>query len=1436
MKTTLTRILLSTILLVLLHYPLFAQERIKEWLIYGPVQDEPSEIFATAYLPECEVMPAPMMETNGKKWLAAKTNESGVLDFLEVFDDRSLTTRVAYACSYIFAESDHVAALHFGSDDGAKIWINDLLVWEMDVYRGMVQYSETVRIPLKKGINRVLVKITQGTGDWRFVAGIEGEHIGAVSVRPADTPAHVPASGFNAVWLPVIDIAPAVKDALQFDLHVINNSGEIIPDMKFTLLNSAEHVAQFGGFSITPGHSVVTFTAALQEVLRLFQGAGYSVNAASETDEITCRLGERDVFVCLLGIALQKSEENIRKIAEEVVVAADVFGIEGIQDSIEPLMRAFVSDTEARIVAELEEVQRQIVRGGVDRSGEKIHVVGHAHIDMNWLWPWPETKIIMHDNLRQVAALMEEHDDFTMLQSQAVIYREIERTDPVLFEKIKKYVDEGRLEPVGGMWTEGDCNLSGGEALARSFLLGQRYFESRFGKTARVGWLPDNFGHPSQLPQILKSAGIDYYYFHRCRPHLGTFWWEGSDGSRVICYANYTYNGRIDKNLLNEVDELMPGTKRILAVTGVGDHGGGPTRADIDNVFTYSRIDKMPDIRFTTAQEYFEAAAKEMARRPEHRGEMQFIFEGCYTSNADIKQGNRNSENSLYRAEFLSTLQWLCGADYPEEQLRECWRKLTFNQFHDILPGSGIYESCKDAVADYNDIIRSADTVGELAFRDFTDGIKFQSGLGQPVVAFNVHPYARENLITAEIFSHEKPVTIETNFWSNYYSSEHITPVDVGQGFAPTVLVRDGKGAEYTGQIIWNKEFPPGYRTRVLFKADAIPAGGYKTFYIDPASPAGDNRLIDQNEFIFETAHYIVEFNKTTGDIKRVYDKSQKYDYLEPGKEIGLFVNLEKPHSGSAWIIGDYERTEIVSDIQEVRVVERGPVRACVQSIKKWGDSKILQRIYLYKSYPRIDFDLEIHWFERGSESTLSPFLQAVFPLNLRETRFTCHVPFDVIERPTDGQEVPAQFFVDVSDNERGIALLNSSKYGHALNGNILTLSLMRASYDPNIYPNIGMFRVHYALMPHQGDWREGVFREGQVFNRPVCAAEPPSLSNKSIAETRPEEDSFFSIDRENVILTGVKRAEDGDMLLLRICEIEGQETTAAVDVPVTIASVTRLNLLEKEIHSEEEIRVNDKRLYVTLKPHQIVTLGIRFLVADELYLEKVYRSKLDSTLQPYIVKLPQNYDQQKKYPLIVYLHGSGGDEKNIHRVPYFFPDEFFGLSVNGRGPLTDYCYDNAQDDIAEAIAEVEKEYSIDYDNIILAGTSMGGFGVYRTFFETPEKFKAVASFSGLPKGKIAGPEQPNFLESRYLKNFKNLYIFIFHQVDDPLCPYEMVEKSVGIFRENGAIVEFLPENTEGHGNPGPETIAAYHRWLRKVIKEKKHRNNWKYPKISPIR
>jgi alpha-mannosidase len=265
----------------------------------------------------------------------------------------------------------------------------------------------------------------------------------------------------------------------------------------------------------------------------------------------------------------------------------------------------------------------------VKAAADTIQVIGHAHMDMNWLWTTTETMQMCNDNLRQVVAFMKEFPDYTMLQSQAAIYNFVEKADFPLFEEVKKYVKEGRLELAGGMWTEGDMNMSSGEAISRTFLLGQRYFKSRFGKMANIGWLPDNFGHITQMPQILKLAGCDYFYFHRCKPYLGTFWWIAPDSSRVLCYANDTYNGEITPDLKKDVDRFSPVKRRILQITGVGDHGGGPTRVNIEMVH---QLDKTPDyasVKFTSAGDFFRKSSNEMDGRPTHRGEMQFIFEGC---------------------------------------------------------------------------------------------------------------------------------------------------------------------------------------------------------------------------------------------------------------------------------------------------------------------------------------------------------------------------------------------------------------------------------------------------------------------------------------------------------------------------------------------------------------------------------------------------------------------------------------------------------------------------------------------------------------------------------------------------------------------------------------------------------------------------------------
>ena len=890
---------------------------------------------------------------------------------------------------------------------------------------------------------------------------------------------------------------------------------------------------------------------------------------------------------------------------------------------------------------------RKIQSGNIKK--DTIQVIGHAHMDMNWLWTYSETMQMCNDNLRQVVAFMKEFPDYTMFQSQASVYNFVEMVDPPLFEQVKKYVKEGRLELGGGMWTEGDMNMSSGEAISRTFLLGQRYFQSRFGKMAKIGWLPDNFGHVSQMPQVLKLAGCDYFYFHRCKPYLGSFWWVAPDSSKVLCYANDTYNGDITKDLKKEVDRFSPEKRRILQITGVGDHGGGPTRDNIDMVHQLDKTPGYPSVKFTTASDFFSKTANEMNGRPTHRGEMQFIFEGCYTNVSDIKAGNRNSENSLYGSEFFNTLRWLNGDKYPATEFHDLWTTLAFNEFHDILPGSAINEANKEAVARYSELLRKSTELRNNAFRKMADEVNFQTGLGQPVVAYNLQPYGKKAIVEATVYSHEEPISVKVESWGSNYYGKKFTAVDKSSDDATkaknanenflssdyakketkanenvaTVLVRDASEKAYPAQIVYAKPTPPGYTSKVQFIVDNMPAGGYKTFYVDVTKTGEFKDAIPFADNTFETDFFTVKFDMKTGGITSLFDKRTKKEFVREGGELNtLEMSLEDKKGGmKSWTINKIVGQGKVTNVVSVKVVENGPVRACVEAVKTWGKSRFIERTYLYRDYPRIDYDMEVRWLETGSDSTDSPMLRAIFPISMDNSKFYSQVPFDVVERPVDGkingkdapawqksqsntygvspemnhgQEVPAQKWVDVTDGKAGIALLNKTKYGYSYFNGDLRLTLMRAAGNPDIYPNLGKFNISYSLFPHAGDWKNGVWAEGDDFNVPVYAAEPPSLALVKTHSTRPEEESFFTVSPSNVVMSGIKQAEDGEELIIRLFEVEGKKTTTTINLPIVAKSARRLNLIEFPLQNAVAPAVQGRSVTVTLKPHEIVTLGIQ--------------------------------------------------------------------------------------------------------------------------------------------------------------------------------------------------------------------------------------------------
>ena len=333
-----------------------------------------------------------------------------------------------------------------------------------------------------------------------------------------------------------------------------------------------------------------------------------------------------------------------------------------------------------------------------------------------------------------------------------------------------------------------------------------------------------------------------------------------------------------------------------------------------------------------------------------------------------------------------------------------------------------------------------------------------------------------------------------------------------------------------------------------------------------------------------------------TGDISQIYDKRAKKNFIPKNSAANQLRVYQEAHNNmSAWTIGDIMAIDTVTNVERVTITERGPVRACIETVKHYNRSKFIQRTYIYRNYPRIDFDLEAHWFEQGTPQTGVPLLRAVFPLDIPHATFTNHVAFAAVERPVNGQEVPAHKWVDLSDGKTGMALLNNSKYGHSVKDGELRLTLLRSSYYPDLYPNQGLFRIRYALYPHAGDWKNGVWSQGEDINVPVMAVEPPSFALDKPQAKLPLEHSFISIEPSEIILTGVKQSEEGERLVLRIVEVEGKESSAMIKVDQKIKGVSKLDLLERPVESGNQSAVKGNTIEIKLKPYEIVTLGVEF-------------------------------------------------------------------------------------------------------------------------------------------------------------------------------------------------------------------------------------------------
>ncbi len=633
-----------------------------------------------------------------------------------------------------------------------------------------------------------------------------------------------------------------------------------------------------------------------------------------------------------------------------------------------------------------------------------IHLVGHAHIDMNWLWLWPETVEVCRRTWTQAVKFMDEFPEFCFSQSQPGAYIAIQQQDPELFAQMQRYAREGRWDITGGTWVEGDTNMASGEALVRQLLLSREYFLEHFGKAPEIGWLPDNFGHAWTVPTIFADAGLKYYYFCRCGKGIPMFWWEGPDGSRLLAYNYRWYNDRAHPGMVDIPLQLeeKSGIKRCMFVYGVGDHGGGPTRRDLERIAAYRARPLAPKFRFSTASQFYEAALAEKQDFPVIRDELNFTFQGCYTSQSENKRQNRLAENRLPVAEMLSVFAEPYGVKYPYEALRQGWRNTCFDQFHDIFCGSAIHGSYEYSTGLFEQTMGAVDSAMAAASEALLARIETE-GEGIPIVVFNPVGWRRDEFVTATVRTAQRAA-----------------------GFA----VRDSRGREVPVQILDRRQEGEGHLATLGFVARELPSLGYEVYRAIPgergrratppeAAPEGVCRLASDR--------WTADLDKSSGALRAAVCRPSGRKLLVKGEAGDLLeVLMEAPHGMSAWNIGRIVETVPLDRAERVEILEHGPVRTRAAVVHRFRDSVIRQYVSVYEGLPRLDFDLDINWQEVADNSAPAPMLKVAFPLALENPTAHFEIPFGVMERAPTGAEVPGQKWVDVAAQElrvRGSAM-----------------------------------------------------------------------------------------------------------------------------------------------------------------------------------------------------------------------------------------------------------------------------------------------------------------------------------------------------------------------------------------------------------------------------
>lgn len=756
----------------------------------------------------------------------------------------------------------------------------------------------------------------------------------------------------------------------------------------------------------------------------------------------------------------------------------------------------------------------------------KIAMIGNAHLDSSWMWAWQEGSCEAKATVRSALDRIKEFDDFTFPCSAASVYKWIEEFDPEMFEEIKKRVSEGRFIITGGWFVQPDCNLPTGESFVRQGLYSQRYFKEKFGVTAKVGWCVDSFGHNIALPQILKKSGMDYYIYMRPHPaempnENSFFYWTSPDGSRVLTYripVTYCHRFESAENLQQIIDEASNTVREddFMLFYGVGNHGGGPTIKNINLIHEYSSDNV--ELSMPNVNEYMESYAKEHTDIPTFKEELQHHASGCYAAVSAAKSAVRRSENALLEAEKFNFLaNKLIGKEYNVKAFENAWNDVCFTHFHDILGGCCTKTAFDEALPLALGSVAYAKKKVNDSLQSLSWKIDTENAPALPVMLFNPHPFEAECVARINLNLEDA--------------------VDCDGNAVPTQKVLSETESCYE-------------RPDTLIKA-TIPALGYKTFFLKEAE---DKENKEKSASLKATVKTLendlvkITFDKKKASISSYVDKKTGKELLGKNGIRALIVD-ENDHDTWSHQMNYFDKFVGAFAKAEMTVLEEGgAVRAGVKMVSRYKDSILTQRFYLTENSPELQMECELLWLEKNR------MLKLAADTLLTDCVCDYQIPFGDIERECNGEEEPGHMFVALKGENGTLAVFNDSKYSFSAKDSTLYLTAIRSPIygdhgktrtSESMYTDQGMTSFKYIFRFYESIDKADMAKRAAILNTP-----PTVIIENRHKGTLPLSYSGLSVEGGSVIISAIKRSENGEGDIIRAYECEGRSQTVKINAP----------------------------------------------------------------------------------------------------------------------------------------------------------------------------------------------------------------------------------------------------------------------------------------------